>query len=203
MFDPNGPSILVDRLVELSPNNGSLVFIYPTRQGADTFTREYLGPILEPLLRTMLVINNLSSELGTRLGTMAAAASLPDYDQLHRSMVALCSQLTQRSPTMQRFHDNQATFSLVHASKEEVFIDREIWLKEWWVKQEKPRIRDLMTQYAREAQKKSSNQDLDRSVTPTELIQQLLEGVTKRPYPATQDALSGIEVSVFVIKRST
>ncbi|KAF2170042.1 hypothetical protein M409DRAFT_19654 [Zasmidium cellare ATCC 36951] len=203
MFNPNGPSILVDRLVELSPNNGSLVFIYPTRRGAETFMREYLGPILEPLLRSLLVVNNLSSELGTRLGTMAAAGSLPDYDQLHRSMSSLCSKLTQRSTTMQRFHDHKASFSLVHASKEEVHIDRETWLKEWWVKQEKPRIREAMTKYIREAQKKSSNQDVERAVTSTELIQQLLDGVSKRPYPSTQDALRGIEVSVFVIKRSS
>ncbi|KAK4504115.1 hypothetical protein PRZ48_005030 [Zasmidium cellare] len=203
MFNPNGPSILVDRLVELSPNNGSLVFIYPTRRGAETFMKEYLGPILEPLLRTILVVNNLSSELGTRLGTMAAAGSLPDYDQLHRSMSTLCAKLTQRSSTMQRFHDHKGSFSLVHASKEEVHIDRETWLTEWWVKQEKPRIREAMTKYIREAQKKSSNQDAERAVTSTELIQQLLDGVTKRKYPPTQDALSGIEVSVFVIKRSS
>lgn len=202
MFNPSGPSLLVDRLVELSPNNGSLVFIYPTRAGAETFMREYLGPILEPLLRTILVVNNLSSELGTRLGTMASAQHLPDFEQLHRSMSTLCAKLTQRSSTVQRFHDHRASFSLVHASKEEVHIDRETWLKEWWAKQEKPRIRDAMTKYAQEAQKKSSNEHAERAVTPTELIQQLLDGVTKRPYPPQQEALSGIEVSVFVIKRS-
>lgn len=203
MFNPNGPSVLVDRLVELSPNNGTLVFIYPTRKGAETFMQEYLSPILEPILRTMLVVNNLSSDLGTRLGTMASAQHLRDYDQLHHSMARLCAKLTQRSSSMQRFHDHRASFSLVHASKEEVHIDKDTWLKEWWVKQEKPRIRDAMTQYAREAQKKSSNLDAERAVTATELIQQLLDGVSKRSYPTTQEALGGIEVSVFVIKRSS
>ena len=52
MFDPNGPSILIDRLVELSPNNGSLAFIYPTRTGALTFMKNYLHPILDPILNT-------------------------------------------------------------------------------------------------------------------------------------------------------
>jgi hypothetical protein len=35
----------VDRLVELSHNNGSLAFIYPTKTGAKTFTNQSFGPI--------------------------------------------------------------------------------------------------------------------------------------------------------------
>lgn len=204
MFNPNGPSILVDRLVELSPNNGSLVFVYPTKAGADRFLREYLGPILDPILRTIQVTNGLSSDLGRTLGTMAAASQLSDYDQMLRSMTRLCTTLTQRSSSMERFHGRRTTFSLAHASKEEVVVKREVWAKDWWAKQEKQRIRAAMTKYTQEAQKKSSNEHVERAPTPTELVQQLLREVAERPYVPGQDPEKsgrGIEVSVFVIKR--
>lgn len=202
MFDPNGPSVLVDRLVELSPDNGTLLFIYPTKVGAETFMRDYLGPILDPLLRSIVVVNGLSSDLSRTLGNMAAVNQLPDYEHLKRQMLTLCAKLSPRNTYVAGLHVSKATYSLVHAAKEEVFLSRDAWAKDWWAKQEKPRIREAMTKYANEAQKKSSNEHVERSPTPTELIQQLLEGVCKKSYPPGQEPANGIEVSVFVIKRS-
>jgi hypothetical protein len=201
MFNLSGPSVLVDRLVELSPNNGTLLFVYPTRVGAQTFMQDYLGPILDPLLRSIVVVNGLSSDVGLTLGNMPAAKSLPDYEQLHRQMKTLCAKLSQRSTSVAGFHGGNATFSVVHASKQQVRISREAWASDWWTKQEKPRIRQVMTKYSQEAQKRSSNEHIERAPTPTELIQQLLEGVCKKPYPHGQDPAEGIEVSVFIIKR--
>ncbi|CAK3758994.1 Hypothetical predicted protein [Lecanosticta acicola] len=202
MFNPSGPSLLVDRLVELSPNNGSLVFIYPTRTGAQTFMRDYLGPILDPALRSIVVVNGLSSNLSMILGKMIAVDQMLEFEQMKRSVQTLCAKLTQRSSSMQRFHGSRATFSLAHASSEEVHLDRETWAKEWWSKQEKPRVREAVTRYTQEAQKRSSNENMDRAPSPTELIQQLLNFVAKREYPPGQEPTSGIELSVFVIQRS-
>lgn len=202
MFNSNGPSLLVDRLVELSPNNGSLVFIYPTRTGAQTFMRDYLGPILDPALRSIVVVNGLSSNLSMILGKMIAVDQMLEFEQMQRSMQTLCAKLTQRSSHMQRFHGHRATFTVAHASKEEVRLDRETWAKDWWSKQEKPRIREAMTRYTQDAQKKSSNENVDRAPTPTELVQQLLDYVAKKEYPREREPTTGIEVSVFVIQRS-
>lgn len=202
MFNPHGPSVLVDRLVELSPDNGTLLFIYPTKAGAQTFMRDYLGPILDPLLRSIVVVNGLSSDLSRTLGNMTAVNQLPDYEHLKRQMLVLCAKLAPRNTHVAGAHMSNAKYSLVHASKEEVFLSREVWAKDWWAKQEKPRIREAMTKYAQEAQKKSSNEHVERSPTPTELIQQLLEGVCKKSYPPGLEPANGIEVSVFVIKRS-
>ena len=203
MFELNGPSILVDRLVELSPNNGSLIFIYPNRAGAQRFMRDYLGPILDPILRSIAVLNGLSSDMSRTLGTMMAADQMPDHDQLSRSMYHLCAKLTQRSSNMQRFHGNQATYSVVHTSMQHVPMNRDVWAKDWWTKQEKGKIREAMTRYAQDAQRKSSNEHVERAATPTELIEQLMGGVLKKPYPEGQEPSVGIEISVFVIKRST
>ena len=202
MFNPNGPSVLVDRLVELSPSNGTLVFIYPTRTGAQTFMNEYLGPVLDPLLRSMCVVHGLSSDLSRQLGSMCAVDRLLEHTELARSIDHLCATLTQRSTSMHRFHGRRAKFSVAHAAQQQVVLDREVWAKDWWTKQEKPRVKDVVTRYAHEAQKKSSNGHDDRPATPAELIQTLLEGVVKKPYPDGQSPRKGVEVGVFVIQRS-
>lgn len=153
-------------------------------------------------MRSIVVVNGLSSDLSRTLGNMTAVNQLPDYEHLKRQMLVLCAKLAPRNTHVAGAHMSNAKYSLVHASKEEVFLSREVWAKDWWAKQEKPRIREAMTKYAQEAQKKSSNEHVERSPTPTELIQQLLEGVCKKSYPPGLEPANGIEVSVFVIKRS-
>jgi hypothetical protein len=201
MFDENGPSILLDRLVELSPNNGSLAFIYPTKTGAKTFANQYLGPILDPTLRSMCVVHGLSSEVSRTLGRMTAVDRLSEHEEVERKVRILCAQLTQRSTSMHRFHGKRAAFQLSYSAKKKVHLSRDVWARDWWTKQEKPRVRDVITRHAREAQKKSSNEHMERPATPAELIQHLLDNVCKKPYPLGQEPTDGIEVSVFVIKR--
>ncbi|OCL11907.1 hypothetical protein AOQ84DRAFT_286265, partial [Glonium stellatum] len=89
-------SLLLDRLIELSPNNGALLFIYPTRAGARTFMNDYLGPVLDPLLRAMAVVHELSADLGTSLGAMPAADLLPDFRALRARLEAFCARLSGR-----------------------------------------------------------------------------------------------------------
>ena len=194
MFDPNGPSILVDRLVELSPNNGSLLFIYPTRKGAQTFMTDYLGPVLDPILRTMCVVHGLSYDLSRTLGYMSAVDHLPEYDTMLQRVTALCARLSQRRSAAQRFHGRRPQFSLSYASQGCAQLPRDAWARDWWIKQEKVRIRETITHHVREAQKKSSNEHVERAATPTELVQQLLDGVTRKAYQAGQEPGKGIEV---------
>ncbi|KAK3673316.1 hypothetical protein LTR78_006861 [Recurvomyces mirabilis] len=202
MFDTHGPSILVDRLVELSPNNGCLIFIYPTRTGAHTFMTDYLDPLWAPLLRSICVSHGLSSDMGKILGNMSAVDRLLEHKDLERSIARLCAILTTRSTGLHRLHGRQAEFTLEYSAKKEVQLSREVWARDWWTKQEKPRVREIVTRYANEAQKKSSNEHIERPATPAELIQQLLDGVVNKPYPEDEAPTRGIEVGVFVIRRS-
>lgn len=198
MFNINGRSLLVDRLVELSPDNGTLLFIYPTKQGANTFLREYLGPILDPMLRSMCVINGLSVDLGSSLGKMCAVDSMHSHDSLQLNISQLCHKLNQQSNHLERFHHRPATFSLDYASKQEVKLERRVWAESWWVKQEKSRVRDVVSKYFRMSRRLPPDAD----VTPTNLIHEVLDGVMSRPYGNAPEPVKGIEVSVFVIKRS-
>ncbi|KAK6441023.1 hypothetical protein LTR95_002755 [Oleoguttula sp. CCFEE 5521] len=201
MFALNGPSILIDRLVELSPDNGSLVFIYPTKTGAETFMNEYLSPILDPVLRSMVVTNGFSSDLGLSLGAMPAAHSLLEHVELERRIRQLCTRLTQRSSTMQRFHGRRARFELAYSQTKEVHLTRQAWAKDWWTRQEKVHVTELVTKAAQEAATKSSNRHLDRPPTATELWQKLMRDVETRPYDEGQEPKTGVEIAVFVVAR--
>ena len=204
MFDPNGSSILVDRLVELSPKNGSLLFIYPTRTGAQTFMREYLGPILDPLLRAMVVVHGVSSDLCMSLGNMTAVQHLLEYESLQHRISALRARLTQRNTATRRFHGRRPMFTLSYASKQFVKLQRGIWAQEWWTKQEKTRLKDTINNHYRESQTRrtSMSEFSHQPASPTVVLQELLDGVNGKP---TQEQVvndSAIEVGVFVITRS-
>lgn len=196
MFNTRGPSLLVDRLVELSPDNGSLIFIYPTKLGGETFMNDYLGPILDPMLRSMVVVNGFSADMSSALGRMPAVDSLPDHETMKRKIQRLCNSLSRVSTSSERFHRRQATFELVYAAQEEVVLDRRVWARDWWCKQEKPRIREVISRCFRVANRAEDNK------SPSVLIHEVLDGVANRSYRSGTEPQSGIEVSAFVIKRS-
>ncbi|KAF2089217.1 hypothetical protein K490DRAFT_37092 [Saccharata proteae CBS 121410] len=190
-------SLLVDRLVELSPNGGTLLFIYPTRTGGRTFMDEYLGPILDPMLRAMHVVHELSADLGASLGHMSAVELLTEFEDIKTKLEAFCRRLSTESSSLDRFQRSRTNFSVVHASKEEVHLDRKVWATDWWIKQEKPRVRSAVTKYFRMAQKLPH----DNEIMPTNLIQEILDGVDHKAYEFGGPK-RGVEVGVFVIRRT-
>lgn len=204
MFDPNGSSILIDRLVELSPDKGSLLFIYPTREGAQTFMKEYLGPVLDPLLRSMVVVNGLSSDLCISLGNMRAAHQLLDHELLRQRISMLCGRLTQGNTMSQRFHGRRPVFSLSYAATKSVKLTRAVWAKEWWIKQEKTRLKQSINDHFLESQPRrvSINEFAAPPASATVLLQQILDGVAGTPRQEHKVPDCAIEVSVFVITRS-
>lgn len=193
MFQLKGRSLLYDRLVELSSNNGMLLFIYPTKTGAKTFMREYLGPILDPLLRSITVVHDLSSDLGKSLGRMIAVDRLAEYDTLHAELQKFCQKVNDNTP-LTGSANKKTTYSVIHASKEEIMLERSAWASDWWIKQEKPRVRELVTKFFR---KKLPTSDM----TSTTLIQEVLDGVAHREYQSS-NVPKGVEVGVFIVKKS-
>lgn len=203
MFDTNGPSILIDRLIELSPNNGSLLFIYPTRAGAETFMREYLGPILDPILRGFAVTQGFSAELNRALSSMVSVDQLLHHETLQHRMATLCARLTQRSSAAERFHGRRPHFTLSYASKQHVELNRDAWSRDWWTKQEKLRIREALAKHARELQRIPKNDFGGDRRPASDLLQELLKDVETNKYGLGKGPTHGVEVSVFVITRSS
>lgn len=176
LFFSSGRSILSDRLVELSSSNGTLVFIYPTRRGGQTFMKDYLSPVLEPILRAMMVGDNLPYSLINELGYMPAVNELSTFEDMRARFEDFCQQLsTSQSTPLDRFHHTPATYSVIHASKQEVTLIKDVWAKDWWNRQEKPRVRNLIKEYNKRLRR--SGDDDTPPFQGTELVERLLERV--------------------------
>lgn len=193
MFALRGRSLLYDRLSELSTDNGVLFFIYPTKTGAKTFMHKYLGPVIEPLLRSLTVVHDLHSELSRSIGQMAAVNYLDEYEKLEEHVGSFCAKVAETMNSSGS--DEGCSFEVIHASKEEIAPSRMAWADDWWIKQEKPRIRDTITKYFRKAKKLPTGE-----LTAPHLLQELIEGVSTREYddgPPTE----GLEVGVFIVQK--
>ncbi|KAF1983272.1 hypothetical protein K402DRAFT_176306 [Aulographum hederae CBS 113979] len=198
MFSNPKRSLLRDRFIELSSDNGILLLIYPTKRGGRTFMDEYLGPIIDPLLRSMVVMHGLSSDLGSQLGLMPAVDQLWDYDTLLGKIEKFCREMSVSTTNDDVPKSGHHTYSILHASAEVVHPERTVWAKDWWVKQEKTRVKEAVNKYYRLAK----NLPNETETMPTHLYQQVLDGVGDRPYPSGNPA-TGIEVGVFVIRKSS
>lgn len=189
LFSTDGPSALVDRLTELSPNGGNLIFIYPTNFGASTFTSKYLNPLLDPLLRTMIQIHNLSADLGKHVGTMAAVSKMLAFEHMTRKINLLFRKLNRMA--------HHPKFTLVQSSKERVQLDRKVWM-EWWMHQETSRIKEEVRNYY----KRGSRLPQGKEKTESALVWEILDGMQMRDYDDHDARREGVEVGVFVIKRT-
>ena len=194
LLTTDGPSVLVNRLIELSPRSGSLVFIYPTGIGAETFATTYLGPLLHPLLRTMVSIHNLSMDFGAGVGKIAAVDQMLPYENMNRKLQILLRRLGRGTSTAQR---TAPKFTLMESSKQVVQLDRSVWT-EWWIQQETGRIRMVVDRYLA----RSVMLPVSKDVTAATLVQEVLDGVRTRKYAEHDAQREGVEVGVFVIKRT-
>jgi hypothetical protein len=200
MFSPTAiRSIVVDRLIELSSDNGVLLLVYPTRAGAKTFMNSYLGPIIAPLLRSLTVVHDLTSDFGSAVGTMEASSQLPEYDRAKEQLENLCRILTANSANMERFGKKPLDFDLMYAKREEVMVPRQIWAEEWFIKQEKPRIRAVVEKYFKA--RRTSKASMESEIVVHNLIDQIFKGLKERDYGDGQEPTQGIEVGVFVVKK--
>ncbi|KAL4809990.1 hypothetical protein BDV18DRAFT_130052 [Aspergillus unguis] len=201
LFSPQRPSFLVDRLSELSPDGGSLLFIYPTRRGASTFKSQYLGPILDPLLRQLVVVNELSAEIGRYLGKVSAVAQMDDFETMRENIEHLCGALSSSS----------SQFNIVDARKGNVRLDRKLW-SEWYIHQDKARMKEVISLYWQNSRRPGSKSTAlntssyhrleAKEVTSAMLLSEILDGIRRRPYGEEMEPRDGVELGIFVIRRS-
>lgn len=158
--------------------------------------KDYLGPVLDPLLRSVTVVHELSSSLGRNLGEMAAVEHLANYEALRNQVEQFLQKLNHGPSSFTPGSSGRTSYTLIHAAKEDLILERKAWASDWWIKQEKQRVRDLVLKYFR---KKVPNSEL----TSNSLIQEILDGVAQRECPSTGKGPRGVELGVFLIKKST
>jgi hypothetical protein len=191
----------VDRLSELSPNGGSLLFVYPTKKGASTFKSQYLGPILDPLLRQLVVVNELSADVGRYLGKLSTVSQMDDFATMKANIVALCEALS--SPSSQ--------FQVADAGRGSAELDRSLWA-EWFIHQEKARMKEVLSLYWQNGRKLPMSKAMtaggsgghmtDRQVTSSMLLSEIFDGIRRRPYGEDNEPRDGVELGVFIIRRT-
>ena len=193
LFAPTCPSALVNRLVELSPDNGTMLFIYPTKEGGTAFTSRYLGPILDPVLRTMINSHNLSADIAIDLGRMDAVEHMASFEAMKRKINTLLGKLNRGTTS------KGMSYSLVYSSKESVHVERRVWT-DWFVQQETSRFRHVTTRYFQRARRLPDQPHVNYAV----LTREIVEGLTERRYQPGEEPGSGdgIEVGVYVIRRT-
>ncbi|CAG8148622.1 unnamed protein product [Penicillium nalgiovense] len=200
LFCRTRPSFLVDRMSELAPNGGSLLFVYPTKKGASTFKSQYLGPILDPLLRQLVVVNELSADVGRYLGKLSPVSQMDDFATMKANIVALCESLSD--------NDSSSRFHVADAGRGETHLDRGLWA-EWFIHQEKPRMKEVLSLYWQNGRRSSKNASSgfpgmmgNKEVTSSGLLSEICDGIRKRRYCEDNEPRDGIEVGVFVIRRT-
>lgn len=194
LFRYGRPSVLTDRLLELSPLGGCLLFIYPTRVGATMFKSQYLGPILDPLLRQLVVVNGFSADVSRELGRMEAVNAMDDFETMKSNLENLCQKLSKPA----------TKFTIVEAGKGRAPLDRQLWT-EWYIQQERPRMKSLLsrswqTSGGRHTPTLSSPETGSGQLSSAMLLSEIIEGMKRRQYETSPKG--DIELGVFVIRRS-
>lgn len=201
LFATDAPSVLVDRLVELSPSGGMLVFIYPTLHGATTFSSKYLGTLLDPLLRNMVGLYKLSADFACGVGKAAAVNQMLPYEKMLRKLSALLRQLELVAAAPRR---PKPKYKIMHSNPQVVPLERKDWTQ-WWIHQESERITRVVNSYFNKGlmlpNKMNASGDIE-DVTASDLVREVCDGVKERPYAESDAAREGIEVGVFVVKRT-
>ena len=187
LFSLDQPSALVDRLLELHPDNGSLILIYPTALGASTFKERYLNPILAPLLRTLAGLHGLSMGLIGALGEFGVPEKMLAYGGLENRIRMLIAKLAQA---------RGCRYEISASSRQVLQLERDAWAA-WFTEQETPRFRQVMNSYFQRAVMLPS----DKNITASTLVREIVDGVKRRAYDQRDARRNGIEVGVFVLKR--
>lgn len=189
LFSYGRPSVLTDRMLELSPLGGCLLFIYPTKRGATTFKSQYLGPILDPLLRHLVVVDGFSADISRDIGRLEAVNSMEDFHTMKANIERLC----------QQWSNHTSRFSLVTSEKGLAPLDPKLW-KEWYTQQERPRIKDLLSRNWQALSRYTNSPDSSGShLTASMMLAKIMDGLKMRNYDVSPN--EDIELGVFVIRR--
>lgn len=186
-------SYLSDRLLELSANQGTLLLVYPTKAGAQTFASKYIGPVIEPFLRQFVLLNELFTHVAADLGRLTSIDDMKTFAELQASVVGVCQALGHRAPA----RGLHTRYDVTYAETAGVVLERNVW-KEWFLEQEQPRLRQNLVDYHKAGGRMPTR--VGRiEVTPSMLAREVVEGIR-----ASREAAGDveIEVGVFVIRRS-
>ncbi|KAI9762522.1 MAG: hypothetical protein M4579_000325 [Chaenotheca gracillima] len=209
----NATSILVDRLYEVG-TGGALLFVYPTKTGAETFCRKYLGPAIQPLLRRLMTAYPLPVEFCEMVEKMRAVDFMQEFEGLKASVENLCER--SRNPVAGVEPTDSSTpptvtpadhgCQLISSETATVRLLPGMW-QEWWAAQERVRIANTIQRLVQIGVKiptELMNGELERliikGVSPPQAPPHLKSTPSFTTTPLPED-YAPIEVGVFLIRK--
>lgn len=190
-FSLSRRSHLVDRLSELGASKtGTLLLVYPTKAGGQTFAKWYKNPILDTLLRQFMLLRGLTTRAADALGRLESLEALMSFEQMQKALEKLCSELGPQLPPI----GGRSEFTIAHTEQAEVILNRQTWI-ELFLAQESSRMRQDLIDYQKSGQRMPS-QGFEAS--PAALAREVEDGIRSSKEHAGG---IGIEVGVFVIQR--
>lgn len=138
-------------------------------------------------------------DFGAGVGNIGAVEQMLSFEHMLRKLSLLLRKLSRGTSAILRAAPK---FTLVASSKQLVDLDRRTWT-DWWTHQETPRMRTVVERYLkRGAMMPQRNGGKD--VTAATLVQEVLDGVREgRSYADSGEPRAGVEVGVFVVKRTS
>ena len=151
----------------------------------------------------MNCLYKLSADFARGVGEAAAVSQMLPFENMLRKLSALLRQLERFNiPPSNR---SKPKFKIVHSNTQIVPLERKEWTQ-WWIHQENERITKLVNSYFNKGHmlpnKMNVSGDIE-DVTASDLVREVCDGVKERPYEAHHAARDGIEVGVFVVKRTS
>ncbi|KAG8528249.1 uncharacterized protein KY384_007166 [Bacidia gigantensis] len=193
LFSTDTTSALVDRLTELSPSRGTLLFIYPTKAGARKFNSDYLAPLLHPLLRNLVGIYDLASDFGRNIAEWNSISPMLEYDRMNQKLGLLLRQLG-RIRSSKPSHP-PPKYEIAFSAAKKVDLDRDSWMA-WYIVQEKARIQRIVKNYWVRGQR------IPEGMTEGGICRELFQGLERRDYSPQAPQRDGVEVGVWVVRRT-
>ena len=116
------------------------------------------------------------------------------------NIVALCESMSD--------NDSSSRFQVADAGRGVTHLDRSLWA-EWFIHQEKPRMKEVLSLYWQNGRRSSKSASSgcsgmmgNKEVTSSGLLSEICDGIRKRRYGEDNEPRDGIELGVFVIRRT-
>lgn len=157
------------------------MFIYPTKTGALSFDRHYLGRVLDPLLRKLMVLNQLPQNVLWKIRNMASIPYMSDFPRLQARLEGFCKEVTNGIGDIPKMPTK-----MVYSAKATVVLNELSW-REWWAQQEQLRIREIVkihmaNRQAPPGSKTAKGKETDNGFwhgygVPGDLAREILDGI--------------------------
>lgn len=88
-----------------------------------------------------MISHDLPVTLVEDIGRMSSVEHLSSFEEMKSQLITLLNTLSNTNASLHnRYYRQNANYSLIYSDNHDVHLDRTVWARDWWSKQEKQRI---------------------------------------------------------------